>query len=63
MQFNYQARTKGGEIHTGQIEASSEEAAISLLQKHGLYVTFLEEAKIPLYAKKLKIFEKISKKK
>ncbi|PIV43617.1 MAG: type II secretion system F family protein, partial [Candidatus Nealsonbacteria bacterium CG02_land_8_20_14_3_00_40_11] len=50
MKFNYQGRNKKGEIHTGQIEASSKEGAISLLQKNGLYVTFLEEAKSPLYA-------------
>ena len=46
MKFNYQARTKKGEIHTGNVEASSKEAAIALLQKHGLYVTFLESAQI-----------------
>jgi type IV pilus assembly protein PilC len=62
MKFNYQARTKGGEIHAGQIEASSKEAAITLLQKHGLYVTFLEEAVPPIYAKRVKIFEKVSQK-
>lgn len=62
MKFNYQARTKKGEIHTGQIEASSKEATIVLLQKNGLYVTFLEKATSPIYAKKIKIFEKISRK-
>ena len=62
MKFNYQGRTKKGEIHAGQIEASSKEGAISLLQKNGLYVTFLEEAKSPLYAKRLRIFEVISQK-
>ncbi len=62
MRFNYQARSKNGEIHTGYIEASSKEAAISLLQRHDLYVTFLEEAKSPFYAKRIKLFEKVSKK-
>ncbi len=62
MKFNYQARTKKGEIHAGSVEASSEEAVVALLQKHGLYVTFLEEALPPLYAKRVKIFETISKK-
>ena len=62
MKFNYQARTEKGEIHTGSVEASSKEAAVALLQKHGLYVTFLETATPPLYAKRIKIFERISKK-
>ncbi|MDP2664278.1 MAG: type II secretion system F family protein [bacterium] len=62
MKFNYQARTKQGEVKSGQIEASSNEAAAGLLQKHGLYVTFLEEAVAPIYAKRIKLFEKISSK-
>jgi type IV pilus assembly protein PilC len=62
MKFNYQARTKQGGIHTGQVEASSKETAIALLQKNDLYVTFLEEAAPPLYAKRIQFFEKISKK-
>ena len=63
MKYNYQARTTKGEIQTGIIEASSREAANTLLRKYGLYVTVLEEvAAPPLYAKKIKIFEKISQK-
>ena len=62
MKFNYQARTKKGEVRTGRVEASSKETAATLLQKHGLYVTFLEEAAPPIYAKRIKFFEKISKK-
>lgn len=62
MKFNYQARTKTGEIHVGVIEASSREAALLLLQKHGLYVTYLEITEPPVYAKRLKIFEQISRK-
>lgn len=62
MKYNYQARTKKGEIQSGIIEASSQEAAITLLRKYGLYVTILEEvAAPPLYAKKIKIFERVSK--
>ena len=60
MKFNYQARTKEGEIQTGVVEASSKEAALSLLEKHGFYITYLEEAKPPFYARKVKIFTKIS---
>lgn len=62
MKYNYQARTKKGEIQTGIIEASSQEAATTLLRKHGLYVTILEEvAASPLYAKKIKIFGRVSR--
>lgn len=62
MKFNYQTRTKEGEIQTGIVEAASKEAALNLLYKHGLYVTFLEEAALPIYAKRIKIFERISRK-
>jgi len=63
MKFNYQARSKKGEVQTGMVEASSREAAILLLQKHNLFVTFLEQAAAkPFYAKKIKIFERIPKK-
>jgi len=63
MKFNYQARSKKGEVQIGMVEASSREAAILLLQKNNLFVTFLERAETkPFYAKKIKIFEKVSKK-
>lgn len=63
MKFNYQARTKEGEIQAGQVEAPSKEAALSLLERYGLYVTLLEEEKsVPIYARKIKIFERITKK-
>ena len=62
MKYNYQARTKKGEVQTGIVEASSQEAAISLLRKYGLYVTVLEEtAAPPIYAKRVKLFEGISR--
>jgi len=62
MIFNYQARTQKGEVHAGQIEASSKEAAAGLLRGRGFYVTFLEEATAPIYAKRIALFEKISRK-
>lgn len=63
MKFNYQVRTKNGQIQSGAIEASSKEAAIALLQKHGLYVTVLESAQIvPVYAKKIEVFNRVSRK-
>ena len=62
MQFNYQARTKEGEIKLGTIEASSREAALNLLEKYGLFATFLEEIKVvPIYQRKIKLFERISR--
>jgi len=60
MKFLYQARTKEGDVKSGVIEASSKEVALSLLQKLGYYVTYLEEEKPPIYAKELKLFKKIS---
>ena len=62
MVFNYQARTQKGEVHAGQIEASSKEAAAALLRGRGLYVTFLEEAIAPIYAKRIVLFERITRK-
>jgi type IV pilus assembly protein PilC len=60
MKFIYQVRTEEGEVKTGIIEASSREIALSLLQKLGYYVTYLEEEKPPIYARELKIFQRIS---
>lgn len=61
MRFNYQVRTKTGDIQTGVVEASSEEAALDLLQRNQLFVTFLEEAEFkPFYAKKIKLFSGVS---
>jgi type IV pilus assembly protein PilC len=60
MRFNYQARTKSGEIRSGTVEAGSKESAIETLQRHNLIVVFLEEtSSVPFYARSLKIFQKI----
>lgn len=60
MKFNYQARNKKGEVQSGVIDASSRETAAVLLQKHQLYITILEEAdKPPIYARRIKIFNRI----
>jgi len=62
VKYNYQARTKKGEVQTGIVEASSQEAAIALLRKYGLYVTVLEEtAAPPIYAQRVKLFERITR--
>lgn len=61
MKFNYQARTKTGDMQSGVIEASSREVASNLLQKYGLYITFLEELEPKaIYKRKIKFFERIS---
>jgi len=63
MKFNYQTRTKTGEIQSGVVEASNREAAFNVLKTHGLYVTALEDRRaIPFYAQKLKFIERVSKK-
>ena len=63
MKFKYQARTKEGDVQTGIVEASSSEAALSLLQGYGMVVTALErgEAK-PFYARDIGSFRGASKK-
>jgi type II secretory pathway component PulF len=62
MKFNYQARTGTGEIQSGTVEASSKEAALTVLQKYDFYVTFLEETGLePVWAKRIKFLERISK--
>ena len=63
MKFNYQARTKTGEVQTGVVEASSKDAALDLLQRYQLFVTILEEEESrPFYTKKLKLFGRVSAK-
>ena len=63
MKFNYQARIKTGEVQSGVIEASSRETALDLLQKSQLFVTALEEAGSQhFYAKKIKLFDRVSAK-
>lgn len=60
MKFVYQARTKEGDIRTGIIEASSKEAALSLLQRMNLFVTYLEEKKPSILETEIKIFRNVS---
>ncbi|MFH1036587.1 MAG: type II secretion system F family protein [Patescibacteria group bacterium] len=63
MKFNYLARSKEGQIQKGIVEASSEEAALTILQKYGLYVTALEMAKpAPIYAKQIRFLRRVSQK-
>jgi type IV pilus assembly protein PilC len=63
VKFNYQARTKEGEIQTGIVEAGTREAAIETLQTHDLVVVFLEPvSEIPLYARTLKFLQRVKSK-
>ena len=63
MKFNYHARTKKGEARSGVIEASSRETAVALLQKHGLFVTLLEEKSAQAFwSKKIKFFDRVPRK-
>lgn len=56
MKFNYKARTKDGQIQTGDIEASSREGALKLLQDHDFFVTELKEEQEPFW-KQIKLFQ------
>lgn len=60
MKFVYQARTSKGEIRRGIIEASSKEAALSLLQGMDLFVTYLEPEKTSFYEREITLFRRIS---
>lgn len=63
MRFNYQARTKEGEVQTGTVEAGSRKAAIETLQRHDLTVVYLEAVStVPFYARSLKLFRKVKTK-
>lgn len=62
MRFHYQARNKQGQTQIGVVEASSKEAALNVLQKYGLYVTYLSPEKKPIYARQVKLFQGVSTK-
>ena len=63
MKFNYQIRTKDGQVQTGIVDAPSKEAALTLLQRRGFYVTLLENSESqPFYARKIKLFNNVSEK-
>jgi len=45
MKYNYQARTKTGELQVGSVEAASKEAALNILTGHDLYILSIEVLK------------------
>ncbi len=62
MQFYYKAKDKNGEMQTGEVEASSKEAAFLVVQSYELYVVSLVEKKVPFYKRDFKLFERVSPK-
>lgn len=44
MQFNYEARTRDGEIQTGAVDSSDEKSAIDFLQRHSLVVISIKSS-------------------
>jgi type IV pilus assembly protein PilC len=44
MKFKYQARTKDGELQTGNVEAADKAAANSILSGHNLFILSLESS-------------------
>lgn len=62
MKFSYQARTKHGAIQTGFVEASSRNGALSVLQKYGLYITYLSKVREPVWQQRIEFLRKASRK-
>ena len=61
MLYTYTAKNKNGEIISGNLDALSEESAVSILQQAGLVVLKLErKAEEKKYAKSLSFFERVS---
>ncbi len=60
MQFTYKARDKNGEIKTGEVKASSKDAAVLVIQSYDLYVISLTEKKTPFYKQDFVFFERVS---
>ena len=60
MRFNYQIRDKEGNVNMGVVEASSKEAALQIIGRPGLFVTFLEKTKdSPFYARKIRFLDRV----
>ena len=61
MKFEYRAADEQGRHQEGFIQASSEQAALQVLDRHGLYITRLKESKEePLYARRITLFDRVS---
>ncbi len=53
MKFKYQARTKGGELQAGNVEATDKAAAAAILSGHDLFILSLESSEKVGFAEKL----------
>ncbi|MDD5032751.1 MAG: type II secretion system F family protein [Candidatus Pacebacteria bacterium] len=64
MLFYYKATTPNGEIKEGELEASSQEIALSSLQRRGLIVISLvsKSSRIPFFDKDIFSFKKVKRK-
>jgi type IV pilus assembly protein PilC len=60
MKFEYQARTKEGEPQVGFVDAANRDAALTVLESHGLYVLRLNKQSGPRwYGSFLSIFNRV----
>jgi type IV pilus assembly protein PilC len=62
MKFIYNARTREGKAQKGTIEASTQKAALEILEKYGFYITNLQEEKKTGLSMEVKIFSGVSDK-
>ena len=63
MKYNYQARTKTGELQVGSVEAASKEAALNILTGHDLYILSIEVLKEAGWSDRiLHFFRRVQKK-
>ncbi len=60
MKFSYKARTEEGDIEAGEVEASSKEAALEVIQRYGLYPTSLDLVEEPFWKKGLPFAGRVS---
>jgi len=63
MQFNYVARDKSEEIHTGTIKAPTQEEAVAVLQANDLIIISCQASEgMPIWLKQVKIFQRVKNK-
>lgn len=63
MQFNYVARDKQGEVHTGTIKAPTQEEAVAVLQANDLIVISCQSIEgIPVWIRQVKFLQKVKNK-
>lgn len=60
MTYKYQSRNQDGQLINGIIEASSEEAAVELLQKQRLIIINITPDTTPIYKRNINFFQRVS---